>query len=116
MLARRGYGTVCTSIVVAAELRFGARKLGSSGLTRKLDDLLATLPVLPLEAGADETYAAIRLQLEQAGTLIGPNDLLIAAHALDLGLTLVTDNVDEFARVAGLGVENWLVSPICAPE
>jgi tRNA(fMet)-specific endonuclease VapC len=116
MLARRGYGTVCTSIVVAAELRFGARKLGSSVLTRKVDDLLASLPVLPLEVGADQTYAAIRLQLEQAGTPIGPNDLLIAAHALDLELTLVTDNVDEFERVPGLRVENWLVSPTAAPK
>jgi tRNA(fMet)-specific endonuclease VapC len=114
-LARRGYGTVCTSIVVAAELRFGACKLGSSVLTRKVDDLLVSLPVLPLETGVDETYAKIRLQLEQAGTPIGPNDLLIAAHALDLGLTLVTDNVDEFARVVGLRVENWLGVPTAAP-
>ncbi|AUB83154.1 type II toxin-antitoxin system VapC family toxin [Candidatus Thiodictyon syntrophicum] len=108
MLARRGYGTVCTSIVVAAELCFGARKLGSSVLTRKVDELLASLPVLPLEAGVDETYAQSRLQLERAGTPIGPNDLPIAAHALDLGLTLVTDNVDEFTRVSRLRVENWL--------
>jgi predicted nucleic acid-binding protein len=68
MLARRGYGSVCTSIVVAAELRFGARKLGSKTLTGKVDDLLASLPVLPLDSGADRTYAEIRLQLERAGT------------------------------------------------
>jgi tRNA(fMet)-specific endonuclease VapC len=116
MLARRGYGTVCTSIVVAAELRFGARKLGSSVLSRKVDDLLASLPVLPLEAGVDLTYAESRFQLEQAGTPIGPNDLLIAAQALDLGLTVVTENMDEFARVSGLRVENWLITPASAPE
>jgi len=116
MLARRGYGTVCTSIVVAAELRFGARKLGSSVLTRKVEDLLASLPVLPLEAGVDRTYAQIRLQLERAGTPIGPNDLLIAAHALDLDLTLVTDNVDEFTRVSRLRVENWLDDPTPVPD
>jgi tRNA(fMet)-specific endonuclease VapC len=110
-LARRGYGTVCTSIVVAAELRFGARKLGSKALTGKVDDLLISLPVLPLDAGADHTYAEIRLQLEQAGKSIGPNDLLIAAHALHSGLTLVTDNAEEFGRVAGLQVENWLDRP-----
>lgn len=52
----------------------------------------------------------------QAGTPIGPNDLLIAAQALDLGLTVVTDNVDEFARVAGLRVENWLTASASAPE
>jgi tRNA(fMet)-specific endonuclease VapC len=116
MLARRGYGTVCTSIVVAAELRFGARKLGSSVLSRKVDDLLASLPVLPLEAGVDQTYAESRFQLEQAGTPIGPNDLLIAAQARDLGLTLVTDNVDEFARIAGLRMENWLDDPAAVRE
>lgn len=114
-LARRGYGTVCTSIVVAAELRFGARKLGSKALTDKVDDLLASLPVLSLDAGTDHTYAEIRLQLEQAGTPIGPNDLLIAAQALESGLTLVTDNAEEFRRVAGLQVENWLDSPASAP-
>jgi tRNA(fMet)-specific endonuclease VapC len=114
-LARRGYGTVCTSIVVAAELRFGARKLGSKTLTGKVDDLLGSIPVLSLDAGADDIYAEIRLQLEQAGTPIGPNDLLIAAHALESGLTLVTDNAKEFGRIAGLQVENWLDSPASAP-
>jgi tRNA(fMet)-specific endonuclease VapC len=114
-LARRGYGTVCTSIVVASELRFGARKLGSKALTDKVDDLLASLLVLSLDAGTDNTYAEIRLQLEQAGTPIGPNDLLIAAHALESGLTLVTDNAVEFGRVTGLQVENCLDSPASAP-
>jgi tRNA(fMet)-specific endonuclease VapC len=115
-LARRGYGTVCTSIVVAAELRFGARKLRSKALTGKVDDLLVSLPVLALDAGADHTYAETRLRLEQAGTpTIGPNDLLIAAHALQSGLTLVTDNTEEFRRVAGLQVENWLDSPASTP-
>jgi tRNA(fMet)-specific endonuclease VapC len=113
-LARRGFGTVCTSIVVAAELRFGARKLDSKALTGKIDDLLASLPVLSLDAGADHTYAEIRLQLEQAGTPIGPNDLLIAAQALQSSLTLVTDNTDEFSRVAGLQLENWLDGPASA--
>lgn len=114
-LVRRGYATVCTSIVVAAELRFGALKLGSRTLTAKVDDLLASLPVLALDAGADRIYAEIRLQLEQAGTPIGPNDMLIAAHALESGLTLVTDNSDEFGRVAGLQVENWLQRPASEP-
>ncbi|WP_295585702.1 type II toxin-antitoxin system VapC family toxin [uncultured Lamprocystis sp.] len=116
MLARRGYATVCTSILVAAELRFGARKLGSDTLSEKVESLLASMPVLPLDAGADLTYAQIRLQLEQAGTPIGPNDLLIAAHALARGLTVVTDNVDEFSRVAELRVENWLDNPAPAPK
>lgn len=112
-LARRGCGTVCTSIVVAVELRFGARKLGSKTLTSEVDDLLASLPVLSLDAGADHTYAEIRFPREQAGTPIGPNDLLIAAHALESGLTLVTDDAEGFGRVAGLQVENWLDTPAC---
>lgn len=115
MLARRGYARVCTSIIVAAELRFGARKLGSDTLSKKVESLLASMPVLPLEGGADRAYAKARLQLEQAGTPIGPNDLLIAAHALARGLTVVTDNVDEFSRVAGLRVENWLDNPALGP-
>jgi tRNA(fMet)-specific endonuclease VapC len=107
-LSRRGDDRVCTSLIAAAELRFGALKRGSPTLLEKVTELLATLPVLPLEAGVDDAYARIRLALELAGTPIGPNDLLIAAHALDQDLTLVTDNADEFSRVPGLRVENWL--------
>ena len=109
-LVRRGFGTACTSIVAAAELRFGARKRGSAALTAKVDDLLAALPVLPMKADVDRTYAEARFQLEQSGTPIGPNDLLIAAQALSLGLTVVTDNDKEFSRVPGLLVENWLAA------
>lgn len=107
-LGQRGYNRVCTSLIVAAELRFGARKRGSSVLTSKVNDLLASMPVLPVEAGVDDVYARIRLALEQAGTPIGPNDLLIAAHALDQDLVLITDNLNEFRRVPDLQVENWL--------
>lgn len=108
LLAQRGYDRVCTSLIVAAELRFGALKRGSSVLTGKVNDLLASIPILPVEAGVDEVYARIRLALEQAGTPIGPNDLLIAAQALDQELILITDNVNEFRRVPDLQVENWL--------
>ena len=108
MLGQRGHDRVCTSLVVAAELRFGALERASPTLLGKITSLLAIMPVLPLEAGVDDAYARIRLALEQAGTPIGPNDLLIAAHALDQDLTLVTDNADEFSRVPGLRVENWL--------
>ncbi len=65
--------------------------------------------VLPLDALADQAYAEIRAYLEGTGQIIGPNDLLIAAHALSLGLVAVTDNVGEFERVPGLVVENWLL-------
>ncbi len=99
---------LCTSIVVAAELRFGARKKASPRLAARVESLLGILKVLPLEAPVDEFYARIRLDLELAGHPIGANDLLIAAQALSLELTIVTDNEREFSRVVGLGVENWL--------
>jgi tRNA(fMet)-specific endonuclease VapC len=102
--------TVCTSVVVACELGFGAAKSGSRRLIRQLERVLEPLDVLPLEAPARRHYASIRLQLERAGTPIGPNDLLIAAHGLALGMTVVTDNVREFSRVPGLNVENWLAA------
>jgi tRNA(fMet)-specific endonuclease VapC len=94
--------------VVACKLRYGAVKKGSPVLSDKIGQLLSTIEVLPLEEGADEKYAEVRTALERAGTLIGANDLLIATHALSLGLALVTDNAGEFSRVPGLGVENWL--------
>lgn len=99
---------VCTSLIVAAELRYGAAKRGSEKLTAQLEAILAALPVLPLETPVDHHYGDLRLALERAGTPIGPNDLLIAAHALAIGATLVTDNTREFQRVAGLNVDNWI--------
>jgi tRNA(fMet)-specific endonuclease VapC len=66
------------------------------------------IDVLPLETGTDVTYAQVRTALEKTGTPIGANDLLIAAQALSLRLTLVTHNTDEFARVGRLQLENWL--------
>ena len=105
---RVGEANVCTSVIVAAELRFGAEKKGSLRLSRQLEAVLGALEVLPFEVPADAVYGEIRARLERAGRPIGGNDLLIAAHALALGLTLVTDNEAEFARVEGLKWENWL--------
>ncbi len=99
---------VCSSIVVLAELRFGVAKRQSLQLTSALASVLEALEVMPFEAPADRIYARLRVDLERRGTPIGSNDLLIAAHALALGCTLVTDNEREFARVEGLAVENWL--------
>lgn len=107
-LAVIGEATVCTSIVVACELRFGAKKKGSARLAKRVDEVLASLEVLPLDKDSDRHYAEIRTHLSRKGQLIGANDLLIAAHTLALDLILVTDNVDEFARVPGLAIENWL--------
>jgi tRNA(fMet)-specific endonuclease VapC len=107
-IARLDSDQVCISIVVACELRFGMVKSGAQRLVRQLERVLAELETLPLEPPVEEHYADIRNTLERAGTPIGPNDLLIAAHARALGLTLVTANFGEFSRVPGLSVENWL--------
>ncbi len=98
----------CTSVVVACELRYGVHKKGSPSLAAKVDQLLSGVEVLPLDVQVDLHYAEVRVALEKMGQPIGHNDLLIAAHARALGLTLVTDNLREFSRVPGLAVENWL--------
>jgi tRNA(fMet)-specific endonuclease VapC len=103
-----GDAEVATSIIVAAELRYGATKKGSTRLTQQLETVLSALAVLPFEAPADAAYGLLRTRLEQAGQPIGGNDLLIAAQTLSLGYTIVTDNEREFGRIAGLPCENWL--------
>jgi tRNA(fMet)-specific endonuclease VapC len=103
-----GEALVCTSIIVAAELRYGAAKKGSVRLTTQLELVLGALDVLPFEAPADAEYGNLRTRLEKAGQPIGGNDLLIAAQAVALQCTIVTDNEREFARIDGLPVENWL--------
>jgi tRNA(fMet)-specific endonuclease VapC len=107
-IAAVGEADIVTSIVVAAELRFGAEKKRSSKLSAQLQAVLDVLPVLPLSDGADAHYGVLRAQLERDGTPIGGNDMLIAAHALAMDCILVTDNAREFERVNGLQVENWL--------
>jgi tRNA(fMet)-specific endonuclease VapC len=102
---------VCTSVVVACELRFGAKRKGSDTLTDRVEQLLTSLTVLPFDEPADQHYADIRTVLEHAGTPIGNHDLFIAAHARSRGMTLVTHNLREFKRVPGLCVEDWLTSP-----
>ena len=108
-VANAGEDNICTSIIVASELRFGARRKGSSRLNEQLAAILAAIDIIPFESPADIYYSHLRYQLEKAGTPIGPNDMLIAAHALSLGVTVVTANTKEFSRVPELAVENWLV-------
>lgn len=103
-----GEAQVCTSIIVAAELRYGAAKKESPRLTAQLEAVLGALDVLPFEAPADTAYGRLRARLEQAGQPIGGNDLLIAAQAVALAYVIVTDNEREFARIDGLPRENWL--------
>lgn len=107
-IARVGEQHICTSIVVASELRFGARKSGSPRLQQKLMQILNEIEILSLEPPADHHYASIRAHLEARGTPIGPNDMLIAAHARANGMVMVTRNVAEFSRVPELTIENWL--------
>ncbi len=106
-----GETAVCTSIIVAAELPYGCVRKNSPALTQKVEDLLGVIRVLPLDAPVDRDYGDIRAELEAVGRSIGPNDLIIAAHARALGATMVTANLDEFTRVPGLLVENWLQPP-----
>lgn len=103
-----GVDEIATSVIVAAELRFGAAKSGSPRIAERLEAMLERLRVHPLEPPADAVYGHIRARLEREGRSIGANDLLIAAHALALDATLVTDNEREFSRVEGLRTLNWL--------
>lgn len=107
-IERVGHQKICTSIIVAAELRYGCAKKESPKLLAKVESLLDTIPILPLELPVDNKYGDIRAKLEASGETIGANDLLIGAHASTLGLTLVTGNTREFKRIRGLKVENWL--------
>src|ERR1700685_58317 len=107
-IAKVGEAQVCTSIIVAAELRYGAAKKGSPRLSSQLEAVLGALEVLPFEPPADTAYGLLRARLELAGRPIGAAESLIAAQTLALDFTIVTDNEKEFARVKDLRLENWL--------
>jgi tRNA(fMet)-specific endonuclease VapC len=107
-IAAVGPDAICVSIITAAELRYGCAKKGSAKLLSQVEDILDSVEVVPLDVPADARYGVIRTALEADGKPIGPNDLLVAAHACTLGAVLVTANVAEFRRVPDLQVENWL--------
>jgi tRNA(fMet)-specific endonuclease VapC len=107
-IRKRGEAQVVTSIIVAAELRYGAAKKLSARLSDQVEAVLGAIDILPFEEPADQAYATLRVQQEKKGQLVGGNDMLIAAQAIAMGLTLVTDNEREFSRVKGLLCENWL--------
>lgn len=98
---------VCTSLVVQCELLYGLRKLPNPKWARQYHRAMTCINVEALGPELVEPYAQLRAYLEKQGTPIGPNDTLIAAHALSLGATLVSADA-EFTRVPGLTVENWL--------
>lgn len=107
-IADVGSDAICVSIITAAELRYGCAKKGSAKLSAHVEAILQSVQVLAFDIPADAEYGGIRAELEAAGQTIGPNDLLIAAHARSSGAVLVTDNTDEFARVRSLRLENWI--------
>lgn len=96
------------SAVVVAELRYGAdHSTRRRANHTRIDALIEEVEPLDFDLGAATAYGRVRAELEVGGTPIGPNDMLIAAHALSRGLTVVTHNTKEFGRVKGLKVENW---------
>ncbi len=100
------------SSVVLAEIEYGIAKSARKDHNRQVFGAFLTgFLVLPFDEAAARDYGLIRADLESAGRLIGPNDLMIAAHARARGLTVVTHNHSEFSRVNGLRVENWLQQP-----
>jgi tRNA(fMet)-specific endonuclease VapC len=107
-IADVGETLVCTSIIVAAELRCGAARTGAPRLAGQLESVLGAMDVLPFESPMDIVYGALRARLEEIGESLGVNDLLVASHALALRCTLVTDNDRAFARIRALPLENWL--------
>lgn len=101
-------GDCCLSAIVTAELRTGLAKMGGDEAhARKLEDFVSLFPVRDFDDEAARHYAEIRANVEKRGLTIGPLDLLIAAHARRLGVSLVTGNVREFRRVRGLAVTAW---------
>ncbi|HEY4082522.1 MAG TPA: PIN domain-containing protein [Burkholderiaceae bacterium] len=96
------------SVVVQCELRFGLRRKSHPRWQRRYEETLELMELFPLDSAIAEPYAELRRTLESAGTPIGANDTLIAAHALALDATLVSADA-EFACVPGLRLENWLI-------
>jgi len=100
---------ILLSSVVVAEIEYGIAKSARREHNRRVfDAILEGFQIAPFDAAAARLYGPIRAKLERQGQVIGPYDLMIAAHARALDAVLVTDNVGEFERVEGLGVENWL--------
>jgi len=104
-------GELRLSVMVLAELEFGARKavrtLGTTHFVERVEQLKDAFQVDPLGAEFSSAYALVRDALEAEGQKIGDRDTIIAAHALSLGAVVVSRNMREFARVPGLRVENW---------
>jgi tRNA(fMet)-specific endonuclease VapC len=106
----KAYGDVLISAVTLAELRFGIAKSVHKEKNRiKLELFLGRFQVVDFGSVDAAAYGTVRAQLQAKGTPIGPLDTLIAAHALSLKTVLISNNVQEFSRVSGLALENWMV-------
>ena len=101
-------GEVGISSIAASELAYGVAKSGSIKNRKALDMFLAPMQILPFDSQCLWFYADLRASLEKQGLSIGPMDSLIAAHALSIDGTLVTNNIKEFMRVPKLKLDNWL--------
>jgi tRNA(fMet)-specific endonuclease VapC len=106
-LLRQSPSELSMSSITLAELRFGAEAKRSRRLHRLIDSFAEGVPAVPFDADAARRYGSVAATLSRAGTPIGVADTLIAAHALALGLTLVSNNTQHFKRVSGLKLENW---------
>ncbi len=103
------WGEVVMSVITYGELSSGALKCREvEAALNNVKRLGERLPVQAMSTDVAETYARIRSSLEKQGNIIGGNDWWIAAHALTLGLTIITNNTNEFCRVENLRVENWV--------
>lgn len=101
-------GSVAISTITLAELEYGIHKsVNPDKNLEALNQFLIPLDIKAFDYDATITYGKIRADLEKKGTPIGPLDTLIAAHALSLGMTLITNNEKEFNRIAELKIENW---------
>ena len=107
-LLERRPSQLCISSIALAELRFGAETRRSRRLHRLISTFVESVAVVPFDQRAADRFAAVATALARRGAPIGTFDTLIAAHALSLGLTFVTNNTQHFARVAGLNTENWV--------
>ena len=107
-ILRERPSTLCVSSITVAELRYGADKRRSRKLHRLIDTFVGSLSVAPFDVAAAHRFGAVAVGLDRRGTPIGGFDALIAAHAIALGITLVTNNIKHFARVEGLTAVSWL--------
>jgi len=107
-LAKLSDDTFGINAVIASEIEYGLEKRGSMKLRRQVEAILSTMPLLEFPANIARHYGRIRVELERKGSPIGPYDLLIAAHGVASGITVITRNDREFRRVRSLKVENWV--------